>query len=218
MNRNIHISQISKGMFDAAFHIADDAGMMIGKGLFKGSLGSREGDWNISIGKDLYTLQTIRHAEGKELSEGTSRSQVFRPYKIEKDGDPSPAGVIYMDEIKTGFLTSIGIKTMRWNGQTYTGYNVGLGKKGMVYPIFLGDDLQIAEARRPYKIENMLYKYDLYCPEERYMIPAILYILYQYTTADYTAGKIVSDYSETKIVITKDKTALSKYDPKFWMQ
>lgn len=212
----ISIRQTKRDLSAAGFTIVGEDGALMGRASFTGSLTSRDGQWRIWVGQNAFRMDRISEREGRSLAEGSSRTMVMRPYRIQAEGEPSAPGVIFMDEVKTGLISRMSLHTMYWKGLAFEKYLIGLGKQGMVYPIYLGEFHQIAEARRPCRIEDMLYQYQMFCPDECYLIPSILHVLYLYAVADYVTGEKVTHSVETKVKVTKDRKTLEKYHPEFW--
>ena len=206
MGEKIAVRQSAKGLFDAEFDILPDAGDQIGRISMKGALGSREGTFQVEYDNRKTILSPAGQHEAAEYVSYEIKRSPFRPYRILWDG---LVGMMFHDQIKTGFLKSAGYHFMKFLGREYYLYCVGFGERGICAPVYEGD-VQIAEIRKPFMVINDLHSFDIILQQTTDPMPSIILCCYMYVISYYRAGEKTLKGKQKSIVVTKDEYLLSK--------
>lgn len=130
--------------------------------------------------------------------------------------DKNKVGSIVGGQTKkvSGFLQSYNYYEFTLENETYYGYEVGFGKKGLYLCIYKGEEL-IAIVQKNLKVVNFKDSYVAYLEDEKYMSVVVPFSIYY----DVTAYGDVMEWSTLSIkekrVNTTSKELRSKYDADF---
>lgn len=203
------VKQIKKELYSAVFEIWQDGMRIVGNISMQGALGSREGSFQINYNNVLIQMSPTGRREAKELAGSLIKRSPFRPYAIRQE---NLKGIMFHDQIKTGFLQNAGYHLLSFNGNVYFLYYVGFGDRGICAPVYR-DDSCIGEIKKDCVVTDGLHIFDiiLHEPHETGMVSALLVLCcYMYVVTYYCAGEKVLHGIQKNIVITKNNYLLSK--------
>lgn len=148
---------------------------------------------------------------GRNLFRG-AEDRAWVPYSIAMNGEP--CGWICEKEQSSGFFSRFSYSFMELFETEYEMYRVGLGKDGIVYPIFV-KGRQVAQIEKPTVVRNNLDEYKLCSLNEEAQRAAVLLCLYLDARAFAHRGQIARSSVEKAFFLTTNKTLKAKYDPNF---
>lgn len=196
---SIVFEQLRKDLFGAEFRVLHGQ-TPIGHLCFQGSLGSREGEWTgILWGRSLQMYPGPSHPG-------------FRPYAIMVDG--MAMGSMGTVSKKSGLFSRYQYQELRYGGDVYELYPIGLGKKGGVGCLYRGR-AQLAQIDKAAQVRNDLHRFEIFAEDESAAFISVLLCCNMYTRGCYRPGEKVSASVSTQITVTTNKELLSRYDPDF---
>ena len=199
------IRQIKKDLYDAFFEIQKD-GIKAGSIVMQGALGSKEGRFQIQYGGFQAQMFPTSRKEASAAAGSLIRKSPFRPYVVMNDGSK---GVMFHDQIKTGFMKSAGYHLLSWENNAYYLYFVGFGEKGICAPIYRNDNC-IAEIHKDCIVKDDLHVLNIFLNESMDILPLLFLSSYMYVITYYQAGEKVSHGIQKRIIYTKNDYLLSK--------
>lgn len=99
-------------------------------------------------------------------------------------------------------------------GRTWDIYEVGLGRKGIKLPVYLGER-QAALLEKDAKVKDNLDRYGLYALDEDAMLVSVLFGLYYDFKRWRSAGELDVKKTQTTFTFSLKRAVRGKYDPKF---
>ncbi len=115
---------------------------------------------------------------------------------------------------KTGFLKAYAYYEYLFNGETYYGYEVGFGSKGLYLCLYRGDRL-IAIVDKVLRVVDYKDCYTAYIEREEDAKILLPFVLYYDSTAYGDVMEVRAKHVSVKFVNTIQKEVLAKYDPEF---
>lgn len=204
--QKIIIRQNTKGLFNAEFDILLKNGEKGGNINMQGILGSREGRFQIAYEDRQVTLFPAKRREIIEYADSIIKNAPFRPYKVLENNS---VGMMFHDQIKTGFFKSAGYHFLQFAGMGYYLYYVGFGEKGICAPVYKGN-MQVAEIRKECTVIDDLHIFHIHLQQTVDLLAAIILCCYMYVITYYRAGERSKKGVQKKIVLTKNEYLLSK--------
>lgn len=156
--------------------------------------------------KYLHTLSRER-----EKNKATMRQHL--PYAISKDG--KNYGKMYAADSSGNIFTRFGYVCLELPDNTlFSMYTIGLGKDGIVYPIYRGDKL-VAEIDKGCVVYNNLDAYSIFADDEEACMVSVLFCIYLDANSFANRGEIVKSGVSKVYLETTNKRLIAKYDPAF---
>lgn len=156
--------------------------------------------------KYLHTLSRER-----EKNKVTMRQHL--PYAISKDG--KSYGKMYAAVSDGNFFTRYGYVCLELpDGAVFSMYEIGLGKDGIVYPIYKGEKI-VAEIDKGCVVHNNLDDYSIFAEDEEACMIAVLLCIYLDANSFANRGEIVKSGVSKMYFKTTNKRLNAKYDPAF---
>ncbi len=202
----IIIRQTIKELFLAAFDILSSEGSKMGDIVMRGALGSREGCFQVRFDGMQIQMQPTDRRTASEAAGSLIQRSPFRPYIVAQNDS---RGVLFHDQISTGFLKSAGYHLLSLGGAVYYLYFVGFGEKGICAPVYRGNTY-IAEIRKDCKVLDDLHIFRISVEEPADLLASILLCCYMYVITYYKAGEKVMRGVQKNIYITKNDYLLAK--------
>lgn len=153
---------------------------------------------------------TYRPAPGRNLGRPAEERE-FVPYLLTQNG--APCGQICAKEVK-GFFSGYGYVAMDLLGRSYEMFEVGLGSKGIVWPIY-ADGRQVAQLSKGTTVHNNLDEYEICALDTGSELAACLMCLYLDARSYARRGQITTASVEKVFLLTTNKRLKAKYDPTF---
>lgn len=167
---------------------------------------------DISYRDESYHLKYLAMAS-KEYRENNITLKNIVPYLI-KHGE-EVYGTLYGKRSDGFFLTRYGFDCLELStGTVYDMYEVGLGKAGIVYPIYR-DGVQVAEIHKGCVVHNNLDEYTVYAVDQEAQRNAVLLCVYLDGRGFARRGEMTKNYTERVYYKTTNKQLCAKYDPTF---
>lgn len=98
--------------------------------------------------------------------------------------------------------------------QQFKIYEIGLGKEGIKYPVFVNDN-QVALLEKSPTIKDNLDEYSIALLDNKQIIPCLIFGIYYDLMNFRNFGEFVKDKTETKYLYTMNKNIKAMYDPNF---
>lgn len=133
------------------------------------------------------------------------------PYRVIINGQL--CGDIYSSYTNNSFFTRISFDRLHLYDREYEMYKVGLGKEGIKFPIYCGEQ-QIALIEKDYTVHNNLDAYNIYSLDEHAAFVAIIFG-FKLDKSYSHGGMAVSKSVEKDYLLTLNKELRSKYNPDF---
>ena len=201
----IIVRQVRKGLYDASFEIWEN-GIQTGDIAMQGRLGSMEGHFQIRYCGSNIRMLPISHREAVKAAKPLIKQSPFRPYTV-SNGNSN--GIMFHDQIKTGFMKSAGYHLLLLDNIVYYLYFVGFGEQGICAPVYMGDEF-IAEIRKDCVVKDDLHEMRIMLDETSNALPLILLTCYTYVITYYKAGQKILQGTQKSIIYTKNDYLLSK--------
>lgn len=134
------------------------------------------------------------------------------PYLITQDS--RAAGGICIKVSEGGFFSRFDYFFMELHGRVFSMYQVGLGKAGIMYPIYRGDS-QIALLEKSTVTYHQLDVYHVSAFDTDEGLVAFLFGLYMDMQRFGNRGEAVHASVEKTYIYTTKKALKEKYDPRF---
>lgn len=205
------VRQTKKELYSAAFDILLEGVEKRGSIVVQGAMGTREGSIQIQFDSCHIQMSPTSRREAVQLAGALIKRAPFRPYTVVQDGD---SGVLFHDQIKTGFMKSAGYHLLSLKDCTYSLYFVGFGEKGICAPIYK-NDRYVAELRKDCTVIDDLHVfrivyYDVSFYKSSEIVPSLILCCYVYMITYYRAGVKVLHGKQKRMIATKDVYLLSK--------
>ena len=139
--------------------------------------------------------------------------RTYMPYTILCGGEVW--GGLCDRQVRTGLFSRYGYTALDLAGRSYQMYEVGLGKAGMVWPIWAGEG-QAAQIFKAPRVENNLDVYQIRALDRESLRAAVVLCLYLDARSFARRGEIAIASVETQYVYTFNKALKARYDPGFW--
>lgn len=143
------------------------------------------------------------------LSLGTNRG--ITPYSI-KNIEGVEVGSVELR--RTKLLFGYQYYEINFESSLYRAYEIGLGKEGIVIPIYK-DDMQIALIEKPTKVYDNKDTYTIYIEDGKYAIAVLLFSIYFDSVNFGHYNEVVYKTQSTTYTYTLNKELKSKYNPNF---
>ncbi len=225
----ILIKQRKKDLYNAFFSILNEAGMETGNISLKGSLGSREGFFDIhyeDIGIQLYR---IGGKEAKEQSALITKNTPFRPYQVMANGLPADSGfarmdyqpidtgsspfafkgILFHDFIRRGFLKKTGFHVLYIGNLTYNLYIAGFGEEGIFASIYKGNK-PVGLIHKDCEVTDGLHNFLVTADDRMDCVSGTILSCYMYIYTYYRPGEKIVKGTYRSIFTTTDEFLLSK--------
>ena len=202
----LEIRQIKKELFGAAFEIWEDGTRQAGSIVMQGRLGSMEGSFQIEYNGVKIQMSPTSRRKASAAAKPLIKRLPFRPYAA--SGGVSN-GIMFHDQIKTGFMKSAGYHLLFLDNIAYYLYFVGFGEEGICAPVYRGDEF-IAEVRKECVVKDDLHEMCIVLDDTSNAVPLILLTCYMYVITYYNAGQKVVHGTQKRVFYTKDEYLLSK--------
>lgn len=115
---------------------------------------------------------------------------------------------------KTGFLKAYAFYEFTFNEETYFGYEVGFGAKGLYLCIYRGEEL-IAIVEKELRVVNFKDNYIAYILDSKYLNVVLPFAIYYDVTSYGDIMEIAVVSVREKRVNTIQKELINKFDEKF---
>lgn len=160
---------------------------------------------------DVFNLKYLSIVSKERMSK---KGMAWRlPFLIQKGN--ATYGTIYGKNSEGSFLSRYGYECLELtSGQTYEMYEIGLGKNGIVYPIYR-DGVVVAEIDKGCVVYDNLDVYTIYSIDEEAQKNAILFCLITDANSFANRGEIVKSSVSKVYMKTINKKLCAKYDPDF---
>ena len=170
------------------------------------------GPCSIFIGDSGYHLKYL-HLLSPDRKKNNVNMRQHLPYALAKDG--KNYGKLYNADAPGGIFSRFGYTCLELlDGTVFSMYEIGLGKEGIVYPIYKGDTI-IAEIDKGCVVHNNLDEYSIYAEDEDACQIAILLCIYLDASAFANRGEIIKSGVSNLHFKTINKRLIAKYDPTF---
>ena len=203
------VKQTASGM-SASYEIISDAEQ----------IGSAEMPNNFLFGTpcDIFFRDTgfhlkYLHTLSREREKNKATMRQHLPYAISKDG--KNYGKMYAADSSGNIFTRFGYVCLELPDNTlFSMYTIGLGKDGIVYPIYRGDKL-VAEIDKGCVVYNNLDAYSIFADDEEACMVSVLFCIYLDANSFANRGEIVKSGVSKVYLKTTNKRLIAKYDPAF---
>ena len=200
------VKQTKKELYGAAFDLLLEGVEKRARPRLQGAMGTREGGIQIQFDESQIQMSPASRREAVRSAGALIKRAPFRPYTVVQDG---VGGILFHDQIKTGFMKSVGYHLLSLGDHIYTLYFVGFGEKGICAPIYQ-NDRYVGEIRKDCTVMDDLHLFRIVFSELSGIMPLIILCCYVYMITYYRAGEQVLHGKQKKMIITKDDYLLSK--------
>lgn len=190
--------------------------------IFNGTeqIGSAEMPNNFLLGTpcDIFFKDTGFHLKYLPTLSGERKKNKVNlrqhlPYALTKDG--KSYGKMYSADSSGNIFTRFGYVCLELPDNTlFSMYTIGLGKDGIVYPIYRGDKL-VAEIDKGCVVYNNLDAYSIFADDEEACMVSVLFCIYLDANSFANRGEIVKSGVSKVYLKTTNKRLIAKYDPAF---
>lgn len=199
------IKQTDKQLYQATFDIITPEQEKVGEIRVDGHMASMEGTITVNYRNREYIMTPVSKKEAKEDAGSSVKTGTHRPYRITGAAD----GLVYHDQMKTGFLETAGFHAMILNGTEYRMFVVGLGADGICAPAFCGED-HIGSISKPAVVVDDLHTFGIATANRTHKDTLVLFACYMYILSYYEAGDKKLKSIRRKTVTTKNKYMLEQ--------
>ena len=169
------------------------------------------GSCSCSYRAESFVLQYHPNPPGHNLTR-SAPDRRFVPYSILHSG--APYGQLFGRFSRDGFFSRYEYDCLSFGTTEYEMFEVGLGKEGIVYPIYCNIVLA-AEIDKDGTVYNNLDCYRLYALDEASMLHAFLLCLYLDARSFANRGEMMKNSVNKTFYLTTNKKLKAKYDPAF---